>query len=363
MGSLRFRYHWALLLYCLLDLLAFSQLAPYDPVGAQLLANPHFTHGLQGWRLEGDAQRVQVRDGLLRIDHAAVSHTTSLSQCYLAKGLPGQLLLSAKAASHGVVRGRKSWHEARIDLVGYDAQGEGDYRVRTRLIGLDGDQTWVKSQRVYRNVSDYRKICVEVSLYGATGAFQVRELSLHQARENPSYRWVSLSLLGGWVVLGLWLLKALYEYYRGGPWGPYLLSLFALLLIGVLMPQALRSGLEQQILSLSSHLGLVFAPGSTLHHGAGLDLWPQRWDLSKIAHLVGFTLLAGLLFWERRTGTTERLFGLLLLAMATELLQFYVPDRTPRVSDLMVDALGILVGWGLGYLLRHFTGNPPPHDT
>jgi hypothetical protein len=351
-----FRYHGVLLLFCLLDLLAFAWLTPYDTLAPQLLENPDFSQGLQGWKLEGEAGSLHVGDGTLTIYHGTASDSTSLLQCHPAALLPERLLLSARGSSRGVVRGEKSWHEARVDLVGYDTQGEGNYRVSTRLLGMDGDQPWREARRVYENSGDYQRICVEISLYGASGQFQVQALSLYRAQPNTTYRTVSLLLLTGWGLLGLWLGKALFSYYRHQPQGRYLLIVFTLLLVGILMPQMLRTSLEVQILSMLSHLGITLTPTDTLHHGSVFDLWPQRWDLSKLSHLFGFTLLSGLIFSERRAAFVERFFGLLLLAVATELLQFYVPDRTPRLSDVVVDSLGILLGWGIASLflrVRH----------
>jgi VanZ family protein len=38
------------------------------------------------------------------------------------------------------------------------------------------------------------------------------------------------------------------------------------------------------------------------------------------------------------------LSALLLLAVATELMQFFVPLRTPRLSDVIVDSSGVSLG-------------------
>ena len=352
----RYRHHWVLLLYCLVDLCAFAYLPSYDVIGPELLVNPGFQGGLRGWKLQGDLHRVGLRDRVLKIDHGTEPALTVLSQCQAARRLPSRLALAAEAKCRGVVRGKAVWHEARIELVGYDSRDEGDYGVTTRLLGLQGEEVWAGEAQVYRNTPKYRRVCVEISLYRAPGEFWVKGLSLRQARESGLYRWVSLSLLGGWVVLGVWLAQGLFKHYRGRPLAGYLLVLFGALLMGILMPQELRSGLERQILSWLAHLGLSIAPEERFSQVGNFDLWPRYWDLSKFSHLLGFTLLAGLLSFDPRDTRAARLFGLLLLAVATELLQFYVPERTPRLSDVMVDSLGISLGWILGRLWYRLWG-------
>lgn len=358
MGFRRYRYHWVLLFYCVVDLCAFAYLSPYDAIGPELLVNPDFQGRLEGWKLQGDLHRVRLQDGMLEIDHGAEPALTVLSQCQAAQRLPSRLALTAKAKCRGVVRGEAVWHEARIELVGYDSRNEGDYEVTTRLLGLQGEEAWVGEARVYRNTLKYRRICVEVSLYRASGRFWIKGLSLRQAQESRLYRWVSLSLLGGWVVLGAWLARGLFGHYRGRPLAGYLIALLGVLLMGILMPQELRSGLERQILSWLAHLGLSIASDGPFSQVGRFDLWPRHWDLSKFSHLAGFTLLAGLLSVDPRDTRVARLCGLLLLAVATELLQFYVPERTPRFSDVMVDSLGISLGWVLGRLWYHMRGYP-----
>jgi VanZ family protein len=61
-------------------------------------------------------------------------------------------------------------------------------------------------------------------------------------------------------------------------------------------------------------------------------------------------LLGLLLCFDRALSVGKGVSTLLLLALTSEILQFFVPLRTPRVSDLVVDALGIALGMGLARL-------------
>jgi hypothetical protein len=115
------------------------------------------------------------------------------------------------------------------------------------------------------------------------------------------------------------------------------------------MPQAARLSIEHHLLPLLSLIGLHFEVAKTLADPGHWALWPSQWDLSKFAHLTGFALLSTILFSDRRINVTQGFSALLLLAMATELLQFFVPERIPRLCDGIVDAAG--AGLGLALIL------------
>ena len=72
-----------------------------------------------------------------------------------------------------------------------------------------------------------------------------------------------------------------------------------------------------------------------------------------LAHLLVFMLLGLLstmaLGWQR---WRQSWLALMAFAALTELMQVFAPGRTPRFTDLLVDAVGISTGIGLGLLAR-----------
>jgi hypothetical protein len=332
------------LLLCLLTLLFFSIVHPFEGTGAELLKNGGFVQGIDGWKLDGSAAQVKIDDAKLIIDHGNERHSTTLLQCWLVQALPRQLILTAESSSQALKRGEAYWHTGRIDLVGYDDEDEGIYR-NTRLISMQGERDWVFTQRAYDLPPSAVRCCVEISLYSASGRFQVRQMSLKQAEPVAEYDWGRRLLLVSWALLGLWIFAHLYKYYRRRVQGRYLLFLLPLVLGGILMPNETRISIETQIFTLWSDLGFKPVEESLLAETGVWDLWPAVWDLSKYSHLIGFFLLSLLLLSEKGVGLVFFIFGLLLLALSSEFLQFFVPERTPRLSDLMVDSLGILLGW------------------
>lgn len=338
------------LAYCLVNLLFFLTAQPYRSVSGELVENGDFTQGFVGWSVEGEAGRRSLQAGVLTIEHPETASST-LAQCWPMQALPHPLLLTAEGRTKGVVRGSKPWHKARIDLVGYDSQDQGQYQVRTRLLNLEGDGSWQRAQYLFRLPAVAQRVCLEISLYSAPGLFQVRHLSLTQGAESTPHRIGRLLLLAGWVALAVCLAHSLYRHYRHHSLGRWLLLAGLLLLAGVLMPHELRQQLEQEILRILAGIGLKISPAETLSVENVWTLWPEQWDLSKFSHLFGFALLAALLAADRTPGLRRGVTALLILAVVTEILQFFVPMRTPRLSDVVVDCLGIAIGVGLSSLI------------
>jgi hypothetical protein len=348
------RFHWAALLFCLLNLLFFTSVTPYMKQGGQRLDNADFSRGLEGWRVEGERGTFEVVDGTLKIDHRTTRTTTMVTQCLPAGALPDTLQLTTSASSRGVVRGSEPWYDAHIDLVGFNTRGEPNYHVKVRLLDLVGDRDWRRTSDIFRKPDSATQVCVRISLFVATGAFDVSHLSLYGLVDNPFYLIGTRMLLLGWIVLGLWMAEALFRNYRVKPQGRYLLLFLPLLLGGILMPQVVHLTIEHHLLPLFTHMGLHLETVKTLDEPGHWALWPMHWDLSKLSHLIGFMLLSIILFSDKRVGIAWGFSALLLLAAATELMQFFVPERTPRLSDAIVDSTGAGLGLALTLLIGKF---------
>jgi len=104
--------------------------------------------------------------------------------------------------------------------------------------------------------------------------------------------------------------------------------------------------------SLALFIAAILLPlyfwGNSQPEAAGLV--PPPWD--KLAHLVWYAVLAGLLLLGlgRRTWPWV-LAGMLLLAGWDEWHQFALPGRSPGIDDWLADALGVVVGIGIGHLI------------
>ena len=71
----------------------------------------------------------------------------------------------------------------------------------------------------------------------------------------------------------------------------------------------------------------------------------------KWTHAILFMALGGLAMgaWRSRSQRLRLAWSLLGLAVVTEVLQAWVPGRSPSLADAVADTLGLAVGAGLGW--------------
>lgn len=76
-------------------------------------------------------------------------------------------------------------------------------------------------------------------------------------------------------------------------------------------------------------------------------------------HLVGFQLLAMLVYWARgpgySPGVSAWLLALIVYAFLTEGLQAMIPTRSCELHDIFANLLGVLVGWWIGATLSRWS--------
>lgn len=93
---------------------------------------------------------------------------------------------------------------------------------------------------------------------------------------------------------------------------------------------------------LSRILGSVGSGGSDDFMGEGI--------LRKIAHFIEFTCLGVLLCWLFSMLGKHRLFALgcgFVAACVDETIQLFVPGRGPRITDVLLDSVGVACGIAL----------------
>ncbi|MEN3112386.1 VanZ family protein [Uliginosibacterium paludis] len=80
-------------------------------------------------------------------------------------------------------------------------------------------------------------------------------------------------------------------------------------------------------------------------------LFSAPWD--KLAHLLYFALFAGLLHVGLGRTRRSALVGAVLLGMADEINQIWLPGRSASVGDFLADALGaalvLSIAWYIAY--------------
>jgi VanZ family protein len=337
--------------------LFFTSMDAYVIDGEQLLVNPALSDDLAGWTVIGNADLVQVTDGVVVIRHDSVSQYNSLTQCWDRERFPDRILFSINASTDDLVLGEKAWHQARSGLIGYLPDGKIDYGLSSKLLVIKTDEPWRSYQAGLEINESLIRICISIGLHKSKGIFQFSNPALYPARILPLYSLLKNLLLLVWLGASLYWLTRLLKHYRHKKQLVFLMIMLVMITAGILMPAGFKSFLDGSISyyipefrtsEILNALGVSVQIPSTII--------PQYWDISKFGHLLGFFFLSMILFSEKQKPVWSLLSGLVLAAMASEILQYYVPGRVPRVSDAIVDLIGIMAGWWLirGYFrLRH----------
>jgi VanZ family protein len=356
-----YKHYLLALILCLASYLFFNLVTPYVSMGEQLLVNADFSQDSKGWKTWGNNPTLQAKEGTATLTHLVTGASSVISQCHERDALPDVVSAGIEARTQGLVLGEKSSHEARVGMVWRDFDGNINYRLSNAVVRLREDQSWRHYHATMLLPSRVEHICFRISLNGSQGVFQIRNPSLYQIQPTQSYRVGWWLFLLTWLGFGLWWLVLLGRYYWPRPQKNYLVAILLVAIGGILMSNEMKESLLIMIYSWLNNqpwldVGILnsslsqWIPTSSYHY----------WDLSKTAHLVVFFLLSCVVFSQRSVPTRWLLSGLVVMAICSEVVQYFSSGRTPRVKDLIVDTTGILLGLWLMrsyYWVRQYFSN------
>ena len=239
---------------------------------------------------------------------------------------------------------------ANLMLLSADNKRNWDYRVPHFLASITSTQGWSHYEAGFKldpNVVQYR---ISANLSGLAGRLLIKNIALYSAEKSVFYNVGYYSLLLGWAFLLLYLaaylskhIRCLYEYWP-------LLAVLAFIITGILLPADIKYSLLTQVHALISTLGINFpvpgADASAYNPGSSLLL------LDKTGHLIAFGAAGFILSWKDKISYKEYIPTLILFAITTETLQYFVPGRNPLLMDVVIDITGIIAGTSLAYLLK-----------
>ena len=322
-----------------------------------------------GWQSRGQGS-IKTVDGVTVL-HLTSPDTRTGARMYqtLSEPLAGKRIqLQAQVQARGVQAGAKPWNKARLLLVQY-REGKPRYDVGHVAAALDGSTDWQTVDKVFTIAPDTDECRVVAQLSRSSGEFTVKGLSLYEVRETVFYGWAKLFVRGAWIVFVVCLfLPYLRKKNLLLEQLPVLLTVGAIL-IGTSLPAPIKNDWKQRA---ETTLAKVFAGDE----GGGYTVAPkvkdnqrqksikkrpmpaekktgvERLDLTKAAHFMLFGLLALLLKMTSPSRPTRLLlFDLFMLACATELSQFFIDDRSPLISDIIIDMAGGLTGLGVSFFV------------
>lgn len=334
--------------------------------GPERLANAGFASGLAGWTTRGEV--TDAGAGAVRLVSRDPHASTGVQQMLDGTADEIFLTLAAEARSEDVVRGRLAWQTARLLLASRDDRGRWRFGLPHEVMRLRGTNDWSRYEKTFR-VPPTDEILVLAQLIQATGAMEVRGLSVRQAHGRPGFDIAARTLMAGWLVAGLWILWPLFRGVRRDPVLLPLLAVIAGIAVATLATQdnrlVLRAHVDpviawfEQVPRPAPTASAPAAPPATARPQAASDvvegpdmLWQT---IDRAGHFTAYTLLAALALIVARRRAPSRppwLLVLTLLAAAglTEVMQLMSEDRHANPDDALINAGGVVTGLVLASL-------------
>ncbi len=355
--SWRVRFFFLLVLFTFISV---AFVAQYQHRGHQIVSNVHFGSDPDGWQFyKGEADEIVVQGGGVSFYSPDLQTSTAIYQVITRQFAGQELQLKAVLRSEEVVAGKESHNKARLLFVQY-VNGKARWDIPHSVVALAGTNEWQEVSEVFSVAPDCTEIRVIMQMSRCSGGFFLTDLSLYQVEETTVYRWVKWPMRAGWLSFVVFLVV---PYLRRkkiiGYKLPVLITITAIL-IGTAMPATVKNNIKKTIdheltprtKAINTHILLA---KDSLSQQAWRQAAMNQIDTTKIAHFALFALLVLILRYNNPTLSTRRLlFDIFLLACATELNQFFVENRSPLFTDVMID----MAGAGTGVLLSRKKNKP-----
>lgn len=337
------------------------ELAPrYEAAGPALLRNGGFEDGLEEWTVRGAKGAATAASGVAVLENDDPSRSVGIRQ--MLPAAPGQktLLLEAEVSTEEVRQGAKSWHAARVYLVGRTAEGKYLWSTSLTLTKLAGDNAWRRYSAAFPVAENVKEVVVGAQLARATGVMRLRDLRLVPVRESAAFRVAAYVLLAAWAGALAWIGGSLLRDIGSA----LVRGLVAVVTLAITAGALISGPMKQELLTSAwgAYERLRGALAVRLPEIAGLEWGGPEYlgvNSSQIAHFALFFVLAALVrfAWpaDRRA---FQFLCLLLFAAVTEALQYYVAGRQPTVQDWSFDAGGILLAFALSSFLGALRNDP-----
>lgn len=312
----------------------------------QLLVDPQFLSGKAHWEEQGSSKISTSGNQLVITNNLGASHSVFQT---VAVEPPAFYRFDFDAGVKDVVPTREDvWAKASAAVVFYDKNGER--RGSTTIAYLEGSQA-IKSYSENLLIRESASIEFAFRLFSAGGEFMIANPVISRLQEFPFYKNVRIAIVVAWLLFSGLLLFLLWRL--AGAWN--LLALIALCgaaLVGVMMPEAMMSAVNQKIAGLLPQifftesrrlLGFIYEGNKFISAGS---------EVSKVGHFIVFTLLgvfAGLRW--KKVGIFFALACIAVFAFVTEALQMLVNGRMTSVGDLITDIVGGIIGLAIGVAL------------
>jgi len=305
------------------------------------------------WKATGEAQNIEIADDAIRLSRQAEGRSYAQRTFDLP---PAEELQDRKLKVQGSVDITKqptvTDPEQEAAFMIWFLDETSTPTVYLNVAKLDTEIAGTEATRIVSIPEDARYFTLAFNTGDSDGDYALTDASVDVISTNPTYQIISPIIYFCWLVIAAIVIFWLFR--NAGGWLSIGLSLLVVgTFIGVLLPETITVG---YVLPAYESVARVLA----ITGNEPLEV------MYKIGHFVFFTLVALLIFLnlERlRLGFAIALSYLLLLAVGTEGLQLHLFDRTTRMSDIIIDLLGVLTGMALAWVTLWIVGHEHPVET
>lgn len=326
----------------LATLIVLSNFPKYRIAGNELLSNSTVETDLTSWETIGKSRAFSHHQNTVILTQQSAKQSSRLSQHIKIDELADAYLVTAQLGSNNIVAGAEDWQNGAVVVVRTDKNNKriGSYEIA----GIQGTQEISEYKKFIELPAPTTNITVTARLLNATGELLVGSISLKPAVKQAAYPTLRIILIASWVSISGMLI--LLHLRRFGITTPFIIlcSIAALAFIGTLMPKQFAIELNASIANLMPEQ-FSAALKQTFNHFFPGYIGHANQEISKFGHWLAFfcLTLAAVLFLQR-TSIYYIIASTLLLAAATETLQFLTSARTPHIYDFIIDASGVFVG-------------------
>jgi len=326
-------------------IIAVVYVEPYQQVSDELLLNNNFSKDFLCWNKSGTG-KASRQNHILRFQQEDNAGEVRVEQKIENPGKYHRLRLSADIKSFEIIPGEKSWHRARLILSSYDKNGKW-LAVPHGVAAIEGTNEWRHVERIFTVSSLAAELKVIAMLYKASGTVWFRNMSLLEIEEQDSWKILKI------IAILLWVL------FLTGTFLPWIVQsknmlskvsmfiLMAAIFCGTMVPANIKDRLQTSspLMIAETH---CLAPASvktdessmtTRHHTN--TMWKV---LNNSGHFFLFLMLAAVLVNNYPWKIPQLLILMIILAGATELMQFFVDGREPGIFDGLLDLCGAFSG-------------------
>lgn len=336
-----------------ITLLSFTFYPQYRTTGDQLLINHQFENGFSGWERSGEERHSNLVDNTLILSQEDDKYSTRVFQPIRGEELKGSYLLSGEMRPLNLKAGDKNWQRGGLVLARFDDAGKriASYSVTSQ----EGTLGWATHEDIITIPAPTTHMAVIARLLESTGELHIRSVSLTPVEKQLWADTVKYALIAFWALALLTVIVVNIKDHGASVPLIILAGLSALALLGTLMPKEVVIDLDARIMlaipeSASQYIKTVFNtlfPGYIKH---------SNQEISKLGHWLIFALLSFFVITVfRKSHWLLITLSLLVLAAATETMQFLTPARHPHIYDFIIDGIGVLSGLIIALPIRFLT--------